>query len=959
MTAVLLLAATAVGSPAGKVPHSESSIGGLQDDEDKRSTGHTASRRSVDMTYANEHADDSNLPRNVLPDAYHLELHPFPEEGYFTGCVRINVTCHKATHAITLHADENLQIAHSEVTVRQLGGGPPSLKLEDPSVKRDRPFNDQGSAASSLMPLTISSTKKEPSKQWYVISLTDSLKKNVTYQVELSFIGNLTSITQGFFHGSYQLHRTKEQRWFAATRLSSCNARHVFPCFDEPDLKAPFEISVAKNGRRMALSNMPIKLNSEIIDETGWTWVHFQTTPPISTSSVAVAVLDLESTSATTKGGVNVSVFARSNFVSEVEGIAEKASLILEFIEDYLAVPFPLSKLDLVAVPHYSDPESANHLGLILLKESDFMNEDAVSWRLAVEITQQWLGHVVTPASLADARINKALTNYVAKLAAKQDKWNWNPAASYSLYYEYGRRHPYADLGSQEEYINVARLQWVLRMINYTLTEATFRHGLSKFLQERKFVTFSEDEVWEALTSQAREDKTLAGPATVQQIVKSWVTKDRLPVVTVTRDYQDNSACVEQHVFLKESPPDMSERETMLWWVPLIYVTPDNMEPHGPVTWMKDERHTNISNLPGPESFVILNPEEIGLFMVNYDQQNWGLLLDYLRGPGSQIPTATRAKLLHDAWNLAYAGELDIATALNMTLFLEQETELAVWDAMFTMIDHLGRRISGTDAGLKFEEYARSLLTRLKQSLGNPRPDESSKTAKLRSNADSVLCQLGHQPCVADAREEFSKWMQNEDPDAGNFVPESYICTVFQWGTMEEWEFGLQRFIHLPAYRKQFERSYLLKTLAGCPRQEEKVDRILYITLLEDSDNFTDSDVRLVLNMLTGSSTGYTTLFKFLSQNWEELRQRLMEKPSLWEYLVHSATEMFKTLDGYNMVSELYVAHQGEFGTAEQIVEQALCKISTEAQWSDVNLPAMEIWLDNHLPSITSATELN
>jgi len=89
--------------------------------------------------------------------------------------------------------------------------------------------------------------------------------------------------------------------------------------------------------------------------------------------------------------------------------------------------------------------------------------------------------------------------------------------------------------------------------------------------------------------------------------------------------------------------------------------------------------------------------------MVNYDQQNWGLLLDYLRGPRSQIPTATRAKLLHDAWNLAYAGELDIAVALNMTLFLEQETELAVWEPMFTMIDHLGRRISSTDAGLKFE----------------------------------------------------------------------------------------------------------------------------------------------------------------------------------------------------------------------------------------------------------------
>jgi hypothetical protein len=70
--------------------------------------------------------------------------------------------------------------------------------------------------------------------------------------------------------------------------------------------------------------------------------------------------------------------------------------------------------------------------------------------------------------------------------------------------------------------------------------------GLLIFLSCRKFKTFSEDEVWEALTSQAREDKTLAEPATVQQIAKSWVTKDRLPVVSVKRDYQDDSACVEQ-----------------------------------------------------------------------------------------------------------------------------------------------------------------------------------------------------------------------------------------------------------------------------------------------------------------------------------------------------------------------------------------------------------------------------
>jgi len=122
----------------------QSSTGGLQGNEDKHSTGPTGSGQSADMTYTNVHADDSDLPRDVLPEAYHLELRPYPEEGYFTGRVRINITCHKATHAITLHAHENLQIAHSEVTVRQLRGGPPSSNLEGPGVKRDRPFNFKG-----------------------------------------------------------------------------------------------------------------------------------------------------------------------------------------------------------------------------------------------------------------------------------------------------------------------------------------------------------------------------------------------------------------------------------------------------------------------------------------------------------------------------------------------------------------------------------------------------------------------------------------------------------------------------------------------------------------------------------------------------------------------------------------------------------------------------------------------
>jgi hypothetical protein len=118
--------------------------GGFQGYEDKPSAGRLISKRSVDLTDAKAHVDDSRLPRDVTPTAYHLDLHPFPEEGFFKGRVRINVTCHEATNIITLHAHENLHIAHSEVTVKQLGGRPSSSKPKAPNVKADYPFNHKG-----------------------------------------------------------------------------------------------------------------------------------------------------------------------------------------------------------------------------------------------------------------------------------------------------------------------------------------------------------------------------------------------------------------------------------------------------------------------------------------------------------------------------------------------------------------------------------------------------------------------------------------------------------------------------------------------------------------------------------------------------------------------------------------------------------------------------------------------
>lgn len=72
-----------------------------------------------------------------------------------------------------------------------------------------------------------------------------------------------------------------------------------------------------------------------------------------------------------------------------------------------------------------------------------------------------------------------------------------------------------------------------------------------------------------------------------------------------------------------------------------------------------------------------------------------------------------RAKLLHDAWNLAYAGDLSFATAFNMTLFMKYERDHLVWNPVFTFIDHIGRHIDMSNVHKKFEVNCLNSIVRL------------------------------------------------------------------------------------------------------------------------------------------------------------------------------------------------------------------------------------------------------
>lgn len=410
-------------------------------------------------------------------------------------------------------------------------------------------------------------------------------------------------------------------------------------------------------------------------------------------------------------------------------------------------------------------------------RESDLLQNSY--YLIAQELVYQWLGAWATPYWWSDSHINKAIAGFLsARTAIELDngaefEGKWPMTILYSIYYEFSKRYPHSRITGMKQETISSKTELVLRMLNFTLGAETFKKGLQRFFVDREYKTFFADDVWEALTKQAHLDNKLCHNATIGSIATSWIQKDRIPTVTVTRNYEKKTATLSQKVYLRERPHDVPEQDKMLWWIPVVLVTEDKMDfiNTTPKMWMKKVRDVELSSLPSADKFIIVNPEEIGPFPVNYDERNWNLLAEYLQTTKGReaIPVYTRAKLLHDAWNLAYAGQLSFATAFNMTLFMKSEQDHLVWNPVFTMIDHIGRHIDMSGVHKKFETYVRTLLTPLYEQLG-PEGDDSEENWRrnLRSLSKTFLCRAGYKPCIEEAQAEYKKWMDIAVPDEGN-----------------------------------------------------------------------------------------------------------------------------------------------------------------------------------------------
>ncbi|KAK3609374.1 hypothetical protein CHS0354_036614 [Potamilus streckersoni] len=259
--------------------------------------------------------DSVRLPSSLIPSHYSLEITPniygSKENFSFDGFVRIKVVCKEKRDIIWLHSKS---LTHTEIRITD---------------SEDR-----------IVP--VFSWDLEDKREFLIIAMGESLKPGEIYYIEIKYHGQILNDLKGFFYSSYK--DGAGEKYIFSTQMQPTDARKVLPCFDEPALKATFNVTIIRRKELTSLSNMPI-LRSEERDQELVADV-YETTPIMSTYLLAFALGDIDYLQNFTESNIKMRTWSRSSAVEQTKFALELGCKTMTFFEDYFQIKYILPKED-------------------------------------------------------------------------------------------------------------------------------------------------------------------------------------------------------------------------------------------------------------------------------------------------------------------------------------------------------------------------------------------------------------------------------------------------------------------------------------------------------------------------------------------------------------------------------------------------------------------------------------
>ena len=846
------------------------------------------------------------LDRGVVPLHYELSIEVDPSAGdAYRGEVAIGVCVEETRRRIELHA-------------------------ADLRVGRARVESADGAQAARV--------EAHPAEQRIALLLARAVEPGPAV-LRIPFRGRLRGDLRGLYRASSQGRR------YAFTQLEAADARRFFPCFDEPDRKARFRISVATRPSHAVLSNAPV---ARVERKGKRQIVHFEATPPLSTYLVALAVGELERSQPVRLGPTEIRVWHVPGKGRLTAFALEAARESLARLERYFGLPYPYAKLDLVAVPDF-EAGAMENAGAVFFRETLLLLDPATATLaekkraaevIAHELAHMWYGDLVTMAWWDDLWLNEAFATWMAFHVVDQWRPEWKMWQDFQHHRAAALRldalrhtHPIhtevrtpSEATENFDLITYEKGASVVRMVERYLGPDVFRRGVRSYIRRHREGNARAADLWWALSEAAGEE--------VEPIVRGWIERAGLPVLELRRASAGGRTLLRarQQRFVANPNASLASRAGR-WPIPWVGRVADARGRTRLVRKLLRTASERIDLGPGAPAFVYGNADEGGFFRPLHDAAELAALARYL----PLLPAVERMGLVDHQWALARAGRAPIERFLELVDALADETEpdvlLSLRAPLGFLEDRLGPRLGAAGLERLRDRIGKIFGPALAELGWDPTPEEPTDTRVRRAVLVGLLGDVAAWPPVlATASVRFDAYLERRDSLDPNLA-DPVVALAARWGDARRFAAMLATFegAATPQERRRF-----LLALAEF-REPAIVDRVLALCL---SPRVPTQDVAFVLARLLANPAARERTWAFAKRRWARLAKRM--PPMLASRLVE-ATPALGTPGHRRDVAAFFRRHPLPAGA--RALEQALERFDLDAAFCRLARPGLARWL--------------
>jgi len=806
-------------------------------------------------------ADPFRLASNVAPVAQQLMLNIDPSQADYSGATTITIEVESEAPDIRLHA-QDMQIT--------------SLTLSTADGKLD--------------------VAHESGEHGLLIISAEEAFAAGTYELRIEF-------SNEFNTDGTAINRTEQEgRHYIFSQFEATDARQAFPCFDEPGFKFPWQLTMTVPSGVMPITNTP---EASVTEENGQKTVVFESTPPLPSYLIAVAVGPFETVpiDGMSIPGRVVVPHGKTHLAATA---VETTPPLLAYLEDYFGEPYPFKKLDLIAT-NQGFSGAMEHPGAITYSDFFLLLDETASAAqkttlikiTAHELAHQWFGNLVTMQWWNDLWLNESFADWMG------DKTAVAVYPDFSVELPELRtmfdimdmdlrsttkpiRHDFKSTANFGDgiFLSYYKGKAVIGMFEKAAGSDVFRDGVIRYIRKYSRGNARATDLWAEINAGAEFD--LAGGLAL------YIDQPGIPLVTVTAAgngrFEFSQSRIQAGVGLGETGEE--------WVIPLSY------------KYLSDDRLVTADLvIDGPSEIVELDPG-VEWILPNADQRGyyrWSIPDDMLARLGgdavSHLNVRERMGLLSNLWALLAADKLNGDDYLAAIRDLSSDTDPDVIQALLDQLANVAEIFITPELRAPFAEFLREILTPTLDRIGTETiPGERAATSEMRAQVLAWLASYeGHEQARAVISSVTQQYLAGEIPQS-NMVDVA-LRTEARWGGAELLEIYRERLemATSPGERRSFVRAI------GSFRDPVAVEQVLDYII---DGMLRPNEIRTVFARLSNWPDNNAMVLAWAMQHDAELRDIVSEGAmvNLPGQLMMCSTENLEAIRKFYSAPERIVA---------------------------------------------------